>query len=172
MKSAKKSFSIKSIAWILGASMIISSLMGVFITYLAADEEFNEVLEDDLQQNADLLNAMLVATDATPEELTVFLKEHIRNDDEDTIWVTVYDLEQGWQVSNLDHTRPLVERGSDFIKADFEDYGWHGYQHDEDGLVVQMFRRDDLTDDIIGDIAEDITAPTLIGSALSVFILI
>ncbi|WP_425641207.1 ATP-binding protein [Marinomonas gallaica] len=172
MKSAQKSFSIKTIAWILGASMIISSLMGVFITYLAADEEFNEVLEDDLQQNADLLNAMLVATDATPEELTVFLKEHIRNDDEDTIWVTVYDLEQGWQVSNLDHTRPLVERGSDFIKADFEDYGWHGYQHDEDGLVVQMFRRDDLTDDIIGDIAEDITAPTLIGSALSVFILI
>lgn len=172
MKSVKKSFSIKTIAWILGVSMIISSLMGVFITYLAADEEFNEVLEDDLQQNADLLNAMLVATDATPEELAVFLKEHIRNDDEDTIWVTVYNLEQGWQVSNLDHTRPLVERGSDFIKADFEDYGWHGYQHDEDGLVVQMFRRDDLTDDIIGDIAEDITAPTLIGSALSVFILI
>ena len=152
--------------------MIVSSLMGVFITYLAADEEFNEVLEDDLQQNADLLNAMLVATDATPEELRVFLKEHIRNDDEDTIWVTVYNFEEGWQVTNLDHARPLADRGSDFIEAEFDGYGWHGYQHDEDGLVVQMFRRDDLTNDIIGDIAEDITAPTLIGSAFSLVILV
>lgn len=172
MKSIHKHFSIKSIAWMLGISMIFSSLMGVFITYLAADEEFNEVLEDDLQQNADLLSAMLVATKATPKELRNFLKEHIRNDDEDTIWVTVYNLNEGWQVTNLDHARPLLERGSDFIEAEFQNHGWHGYQHDNNDLVVQMFRRDDLTNDIIGDIAEDITAPTLIGSALSLLILI
>ncbi|CUB04257.1 ATP-binding protein [Marinomonas fungiae] len=164
--------SIKSIAWVLGISMIVSSLMGVFVTYLAADEEFNEVLEDDLKQNAELLNAMIVATQATPQELQAFLEEHIRKDDEDTIWVTVYHPESGWQVSNFDHQRPLEERGSDSLEGEFKGYGWHGYQYDEDGLVVQMFRRDDLTNDIIGDIAEEITAPTLLGSAISLLLLV
>ena len=164
--------SIKFIAWVLGISMIVSSLMGVFVTYLAADEEFNEVLEDDLQQNAELLNAMIVATQATPNELRVFLEEHIRKDDEDTIWVTVYRPDAGWQVSNLDHQRPLQARGSDSLIESFKGYGWHGYQYDEDGFVVQMFRRDDLTDDIIGDIAEEITAPTLLGSAISLLLLV
>ncbi|MBB1488197.1 ATP-binding protein [Oceanospirillum sediminis] len=167
----KKNFSIKAIAWILGIFMITSSLLGVFITYLAADEEFNEVLEDDLKQNAALLNAMVVATKATPAELRIFLKEHVRMDDEDTIWVTVYHTQQGWQVSNFDHYNPLQKRGSSFIETRFQGYGWYGYQHDEDELIVQMYRRDDLSDDIIGDIAEDITAPTLIGSALSLLLL-
>lgn len=166
------SFRLSHLALLLGLTMLISSLAGVVATYRAADDEFQEVLADDLEHQTKLLAALVQRGEVSTAGLEKHLKKYLEEDDEDTLWVNLYHLNTDRHISNLEHELSLQSRHSGNIQLSLQNHQWRGYQRRSGDWVVQLLRRDDLTQDIRSDIAEDITAPTLIGSGISLLLLI
>lgn len=160
------------LAILLALSTLITAIGGVAATWWIADKEFRDVLGDDLENQSKLL-AELVTSDGfnlTDRTLEKQLADAFENDDEETLWVTVYNQRDGTIVSNLDHDLPLEgENGS--VRLDYDGYSWHGYREEEDHFVVQLMRRDDLYAEVQREILEDIITPALIGSGISLLLL-
>lgn len=152
-------------AALVAVAILLVGLGGIVATWNMADREFREVLDDDLEQQA-LLLAEIVSRSPlrmSDESFASVLADVFVDDDEDTIWVSVYDRASGQLLSNLDHDLPLESRVDGPLRREFGGYRWQGRQAHVDGIVVQLLRRDDLYDDVREDTLEQIVAPALIG---------
>jgi signal transduction histidine kinase len=161
------------LAILLALSTLITAIGGVAATWWIADKEFRDVLGDDLENQSKLL-AELVTSDGfnlTDRALEKQLADAFENDDEETLWVTVYNRRDGTFVSNLDHDLPLDGKDDGSIRLDYDGYSWHGYREEEDHFIVQLMRRDDLYAEVQGEILEDIITPALIGSGINLLLL-
>lgn len=166
-------FRLSHLALLLALSIIVAAVGGVAATYWVADEEFRDVLDDDLESQSEFLAELLSAErkrlDA--EELQELLSDTFEPDDEDTRWVSVYDTRTGLRISNLSHDLALESTDDGSIRLSFDGYTWNGYQTEEDDIVVQILRRDDLLLEVRQEILEDIVTPALIGGAVNLLLL-
>ena len=169
------SFRLSHLALLLALTIVVTAIGGVAATYWIADEEFRDILDDDLEIQSEFLAELLAAERARfldTDDLRELLRDTFDpDDDEDTRWVSVYDTRSGRRISNLPHDLPLESRDDGSIRRGFDGYSWHGYQTEEDDIVVQILRRDDLFLEVRKEILEDIVTPALIGGAVNLLLL-
>lgn len=160
-------------AVLLAVTTLLAAIGGVAATWWVADNEFRDVLDDDLENQTKLL-AELLSRDSlgiTARDLEALLVETFEDDEEETLWVTVYDIERGRWISNLDHQLPLDSESDGSVKRQHDGFNWLGYQERESDVVVQILRRDDLYKDVQEEILEDIITPALVGGAVNLLLL-
>ncbi len=167
-------FRLSHLAVLLALSIVAAGAGGVFVTWQVADEEFRDVLDDDLENQGELLAELLAAVGDQLDagELEDLLRDAFEPDGKESLWVTVYDTRTGTSVSNRPHDLPLDDPDRETLRRTFDGYDWHGYQSDEDHLVVQLLRRDDLYRELQSQVIEDIVTPVLAGSLASLLLLV
>lgn len=167
------SFRLSHLALLLAFTIAAAAAGGVVATWYVADREFRDVLDDDLEMQSEFVAELLAAErdrlDA--RDLEELLRDTFEPDDEDTRWVTVYDTASGLRISNLPHDLPLEDDDDGSLRLRFGGYDWQGYQSEEDGIVVQILRRDDLYIEVRDDILEDIVTPALVGGGINLLLL-
>ncbi|MGH8194264.1 MAG: ATP-binding protein [Woeseiaceae bacterium] len=166
-------FRLSHLAALLAVTIVAAAVGGVVATYRVADEEFRDVLDEDLENQSELLAELLTAdgVDLDEGELQDLLDEAFEPEGKETLWVNVYNTRTGVLVSNFKHDISLGDRDRESVRLSFNGHHWRGYQSDEDHVVVQLLRRDDLYREVQGEILEDIVAPTVIGSAINLLLL-
>jgi signal transduction histidine kinase len=167
------SLRLSHLALLLAVTILLVGIGGIAATWRVAEREFREVLEQDLEQQAELLAELLTDDSArmTDAELKQLLADAFENDDEETLWVSVYDVANGRLLSNLDHDLPLEREGDRTLRREHGGHRWHGVQQSEDGLIVQLLRRDDVYSEVLTDFLEDIVTPALVGSGVTLLLL-
>jgi two-component system, OmpR family, sensor histidine kinase QseC len=167
------SFRLSHLAVLLALTIIVATGGGIAATYRVADKEFRDVLDDDLESQSEFLAELLSAerTLLDPGDLRELLRDTFERDGEDTRWVSVYNLRTERIVSNLSHDLPLEAGGDRTVSLAFDGYRWNGYQTEEDDVVVQILRRDDLFLDVQEEILEEIITPALIGGVVNLLLL-
>lgn len=161
------------LAALLAISTLAAAAGGVAATWWIADREFRHVLDDDLSNQTDLL-AELVTDEGfglTGDALAELLADAFESDDEESLWVTVYDTRDGSHVSNFEHSIRFDGDEEGSIDLNFDGHLWHGFREDEDHFVVQVMRRADLYQAVRGEVLEDIVTPAVIGSAVNLVLL-
>jgi signal transduction histidine kinase len=164
---------LSTLAGLLAAAILLAAAGGIASTWLIADREFRDVLDDDLEQQAELL-AELVLRDPAHFDDSSFrdlLAAAFEDDDEETVWVSVYDLATGRLLSNLDHELPLESGDDGEVSREFAGHAWHGVQEQVEGIVVQLLRRNDLFDEVRGEMLEQIVTPALVGGLVTLLLL-
>jgi signal transduction histidine kinase len=166
-------FRLSHLAVLLAVTTVLTGIGGAVATYRVADAEFRDVLEDDLEDQSELLAQLLGANSVRLSEgtLETLLRETFESEEDDTLWVNVYDLRTSKHVSNLRHELPLASERSGSVGLEAEVYRWHGYQHRQGDLVVQLLRREDRYRELQSEILEDITTPVVVGSAVNLLLL-
>jgi signal transduction histidine kinase len=167
-------FRLSHLAALLALTMVATTVIGIGATWRVAGEELRDVLDDDIESQARLLARLLAAGEPRlpPDELGRLLRRAFRPDEEDTLWVNVYDSASGRLASNLAHDLPLGSgEQSGPVRRVLGGYGWEGYQYRAGGLVVQVLRREDRIADVQSDIVEEITMPAVLGSAVTLVLL-
>ena len=167
-------FRLSQLALLLALTIVLTAVGGVAATYWIADEEFRDVLDDDLEIQSEFLAELLAAKRGRLNALDLqelLIDAFEPDEDEDTRWVSVYDTRSKRQISNLPHDLPLESTADGSIRLALEGFSWHGYQTEEDGIVVQILRRDDLFLAVRKEILEDIVTPALIGGAANLLLL-
>ena len=166
-------FRLSHLGLLLVATTILAAILGVSVTLWVANREFADVLTDDLEQQSKLLAEILADRDTQvgSSALETILIDVFEEDDEDTLWVTAYDLRDGSRISNLKHGLPLDSTDDGPVVRHSFGYDWHGYQEQEGDVVVQVLRRDDRYKDVREDILEEIITPALIGSGVNILLL-
>lgn len=161
------------LALLIAATTVAAGIAGVVATYRVAGDELRDVLDDDLRHQCRMLARLLDAEPAhvRGNELQTLLERSFRPDDEDTLWVNVYDLGTGGLASNQAHSLPLSSPGDGAVSLQWDGHTWQGCQRREGDLVVQLLHRTDLYTDVQDDILEDITAPALAGTAINLLFL-
>ncbi|MEX2125325.1 MAG: ATP-binding protein [Woeseia sp.] len=166
-------FRLSHLALLLALSIVVAAVGGIAATYKVADAEFRDVLDDDLESQSEFLAELLSAErellDA--KELRALLRDAFERDDEDTRWVSVYDSRSGRSASNMSHDLELESTGDRSVRRSFDGHNWTGYQSEEDDVVVQILRRDDLFLEVRKEILEDIVTPALVGGAVNLLLL-
>ena len=161
------------LAALLAVSTFAAAIGGVAATWWIADREFRDVLDEDLSNQTDLL-AELVTDEGfglTGDALAELLADAFESDDEESLWVTVYDTRDGSHVSNFEHSIAFDGDEEGPIDLQFDGRLWHGFREDEDHFVVQVMRRADLYRAVQGEILEDIIMPAVIASAINLVLL-
>lgn len=170
------SFRLSHLALLLAFTIVVTAIGGVAATYWIAGEEFRDILDDDLEIQSEFLAELLAAESVRlldNDDLEELLRDVFEPDnDEDTRWVSVYDTRTGRLISNLSHNLTLESEDDESIRLRFAGYTWHGYQAEEDDIVVQVLRRDDLFLDVRREILEDIITPALIGGGVNLLLLV
>jgi signal transduction histidine kinase len=166
-------FRLSHLAVLLAVTTVLTAIGGAVATYRVADAEFRDVLEDDLEDQSELLAHLLGQDSLRLSEgtLETLLRETFESDQDETLWVNVYDLRTRKHVSNLRHELALASERSGSARLEAHGYHWHGYQHREGDLVVQLLRRDDRYRELQAEILEDITTPVVVGSAVNLLLL-
>jgi signal transduction histidine kinase len=169
------SFRLSHLALLLALTIVATAIGGVAATYWIAGAEFRDILDADLEIQSEFL-AELLATGSgrllDDDDLEELLRDTFEpEDDEDTRWVSVYDTRRDRLISNLAHNLPLESAEEGAVGLNYDGYRWHGYQTEEDDIVVQVLRRDDLFLDVRKDILEDIITPALVGGAVNLLLL-
>jgi two-component system, OmpR family, sensor histidine kinase QseC len=167
-------FRLAHLALLLAVTIVVAAVGGVAATYRVADHEFRDVLDEDLEIQSEFLAEFLSDRERLPDtsDLQELLKDAFEPDeDEDTRWVSVYDTRSGLRVSNLPHDLDLESTADRRVERVFDGYTWRGYQSEEDDIVVQILRRQDLFLEVRKDILEDIITPALIGGAVNLLLL-
>jgi signal transduction histidine kinase len=166
-------FRLSHLAVLLAVTIVAAAVGGIAATYRVADEEFRDVLDEDLENQSELLAELLTADGVAldDDELQDLLDEAFEPEGKETLWVNVYDTRTGSLVSNFSHDLPLGNKERELVRLSLDGHEWRGYQSDEDHVVVQLLRRDDLYGDVQGDILEDIITPAVAGSAVNLLLL-
>lgn len=161
------------LALLLALSTIFTAIAGVAATYLVAKDEFRDLLDDDLETQGRLLSEVLTSGlhSASTEDLRKLLVDVFDEDDEDTLWINVYNRRTGELISNLEHDIPLSDDGSDSLKLEFDDHTWMGMQRPQGWFVVQILRRDDYLEDVEEEVLEDIATPVLVAGGVNLLLL-
>lgn len=166
-------FRLSHLAVLLALSIVAAAAGGVLVTWQVANEEFREVLDEDLENQGELLAELLLAArdELDPAGLQELLEDAFEPEGEESLWVTVYDTRAGSSVSNRPHDIPLGDAGRETLRRSFDGHEWHGYQSDEGHLVVQLLRREDLYRELQEQVIEDIVTPAVAGSLASLLLL-
>lgn len=166
-------FRLSHLALLIALTTVVAGVTGVVTTYRVAGEELRDVLDDDLKQQARMLARVLDFQPAgiSEDELRMLLEKSFRPDDEETLWVNVYNLGTGRMVSNQQHSLPLTGRDDRSLHLRWDGHEWQGHQRQEGELIVQLLRRTDLYEEVQDEILEDITAPAVTGSAINLLLL-
>ncbi len=161
------------VAALLALTMMVTAAVGVVATYREAGDELRDVLDDDLENQGRLLARLLVAESGglSADSLGTLLRKTFRPDEEDTLWVSVYDVADGRFASNLAHDLPLADTRNGRLRRQFDGHDWEGYQRREGDLVVQLLRRTDQYGEVGQEILEEITMPVLVGSVVNLALL-
>jgi signal transduction histidine kinase len=164
---------ISTIAGLLAAAILLAVLGGIVSTWVIAGREFRDVLDEDLEQQAELLVEIVLRDPAhlSDEGFGALLAGAFEDDEEETIWVSIYDLGSGRLQSNLAHDLPLESEEDGAVAREHAGYGWSGVQEREAGIVVQLLRRNDLFDDVREEMLEQIVMPALIGGLVTLLLL-
>lgn len=167
-------FRLSRLALLLALSIVLTSIVGVAATWWIAEQEFRDVLDDDLENQSKLLAEILTNDDFdySADDLIELLEDFYESDDEDAIWVTVHDPDDGTSISNIRHQVAVSGDSSGSISMEFDGYGWHGYQERKDDIIVQMLRRNDLYQDLQEETLKDIVMPALIGGSITLTLLL
>ncbi|HET6630521.1 MAG TPA: ATP-binding protein [Woeseiaceae bacterium] len=166
-------FRLSHLALLLAVSIVAAALGGVVVTWQVANEEFRDVLDEDLENQGELLAELLLAAgdELDTAELRELLEDAFEPEGEESLWVTVYDTRAGTSVSNRPHHIPLGDPGREELRRTFDGHEWYGYQSDEGHLVVQLLRREDLYREVQEEVIEDIVTPAVAGSLASLLLL-
>lgn len=156
---------------IVGISVLLTSAGGILVTWMAVDDEMSELLYEDIQQQALLLSQFLQQGQLSPQALQRFLEQSFPDDDEDTFLIAVEHLREHWYISNFNLPQHFGSTTSGTIEREHLGHHWQGYQRREGDLVIQLLRRNDLAEDIKGDVAEDVLIPILVGNGISLLLL-
>lgn len=158
---------------LLALSTVLTGIGGVAATYLVAKHEFRDLLDDDLETQSRLLSEMLESGmhDLPPDELQSLLATVFEEDDEDTLWVNVYERSTGLLTSNLSHSKPMPKVDDETLSLALDGYDWHGSQRASDRYVVQILRRDDYLSDAQEDVFDDIATPVLVAGGINLALL-
>ncbi len=161
------------LAALLAVTMVVTAVAGVVATYREAGDELRDVLDDDLESQGRLLARLLAAEpgELSADGLTVLLRKTFKPDEEDTLWVNVYDTAAGRFASNLPHDLPLEDSRNREVRLTLGGHAWEGFQSREGDLVVQLLRRADRYGDVGEEILEEITMPVLVGGAVNLALL-
>lgn len=166
-------FKLSRIALLLGLAMFLTAVGGIVATYFVAKDEFRDVLDRDLKTQSKLLIELLedgyLAVDES--DFNDLLEDVFEFDDEETIWVNVFDIDRSVHYSNLDNALPLLGLENTEVDLQFDDHAWLGYQRVADSFAVQLLRRDDYLDKVREEILEDIATPILITSFVYLLLL-
>jgi signal transduction histidine kinase len=164
---------LSTLGGLLAAVILLVTAGGIAATWRIADREFRDVLDDDLEQQAELL-AELVLQDPARFDDSSFrdvLAATFEDDEEETVWVSVYELATGRVFSNLEHSLPLESADNESVSREFAGHAWHGVQEQVDGIVVQLLRRSDLFDEVRDEMLEQIVMPAVIGGLVTLLLL-
>ena len=166
-------FRLSHLALLVALSIVAAAAGGVFVTWKVADAEFRDVLDEDLENQGELLAELLASygDELDAGELRDLLEDAFEPEGEESLWVTVYDTRTGSSISNRPHDLPLTDPDRDTIRRAFDGHDWHGYQSDEDHIVVQLLRREDLYREVQAQVIEDIVTPAVAGSLASLLLL-
>ncbi|HLU04953.1 MAG TPA: ATP-binding protein [Woeseiaceae bacterium] len=167
-------FRLSHLALLLAVTIVVTAIGGVTATYRIADEEFRDVLDEDLEIQSEFLAEFFADRKRLPSgsDLQELLEDAFEPDeDEDTRWVSIYDTRSGLRVSNLPHDLPLASTDDGDLELQFDGYTWRGYQAEEDDIVVQILRREDLFDEVRKDILEHIVTPAVTGGVINLLLL-
>ena len=166
-------FRLSHLAVLLALSIVAAAAGGMFVTWQVAGEEFRDVLDEDLENQGELLAELLaeLGDKLDAEELEDLLRDAFEPEGKESLWVTVYNTRTGQSVSNRSHDIPLGDRDRETIRRTFEGHDWHGYQSDEDHIVVQLLRREDLYREVQDQVIEDIVTPAVAGSLVTLLLL-
>ncbi|MCL4779260.1 MAG: hypothetical protein KJ049_03675 [Gammaproteobacteria bacterium] len=158
---------------LLAVTIIAVAATMVALTWRETADELRDILDDDLASQSRLLARLLAAErlQLPAAELDTLLRRVFRPDEEDTLWVNVYDLADGSRASNLRHDLPLADVGSRAVRLQLDGHDWEGFQRREDSFVVQLLRRSDRYEEASADIVEEITLPIAIGGAVNLMLL-
>lgn len=161
------------LAILLAFSTLAAAIGGVAATWWIADREFRGVLDEDLEKQTDLLAELVTDGSVRLEAgaLEELLADAYESDEEESLWVTVYDRRAGTHVSNFSHDIPLTGRDEGAVDLRYDGHLWHGFREDEGPFVVQVMRRADLYDDVQREILEDIIMPAIVGSAVNLVLI-
>jgi len=161
------------LAILVAVATVTAGIAGVVLTYQVAGHEFRDVLDDDLEQQCRMLARLLEAepAGAAGGRLEELLRKSFRPDDEETLWVTVYNLATGTMASNQHHSLGLASAKSGSARITWDGHDWEGCQQREGDLVIQLLRRTDLYAEVQEEILEDIATPALAGSAVMLLLL-
>lgn len=167
-------FRLSRLALLLALSIVLTSIVGVGATWWVAEQEFRDVLDDDLEVQSKLLAGILAEDDFDfdADELLELVDDLYETDDEDAIWVTIHDIGDGTSISNIPDQIAISSDDSGSIDLELDGYGWHGYQQREDDIVVQMLRRNDLYQALQRETLKDIVMPALIGGGITLTLLL
>ena len=171
LKEKLRGLRLVHLAGCVGVSVLITALCSVLITYLAADHEVRDLLDDDLEQQTELLTHVIATTQMTPAQIKALLEADLDATDQEDQWIIIKNTQDHWQLSNRSAQAPSSLSTSDFFNFQDKADAWRGYQHTQGPWSVQMLRPDDLTDDLQEEIIESITAPALITSAITLLLL-
>jgi signal transduction histidine kinase len=169
------SFRLSHLALLLALTIVVTAIGGVAATYWVAGAEFRDILDDDLEIQSEFLAELFAGGSGRlldDGDLQDLLRDTFEpEDDEDTRWVSIYDTRKGSLISNLAHDLPLESEEEGAVHLNYDGYRWHGYQTEEDDVVVQVLRRDDLFLEVRKDILEDIVTPALVGGVVNLVLL-
>lgn len=165
-------FKLKHLAIALGLSIVLTSFVSLISTWYAVDDEVGELLYEDIQQQAALLGRLINQGHIEADELEEFLNSSFIDDDEDTFLIAIENVREGWYASNFKLPQQFGHRDDGLISRQHMGYNWHGYQISRGDLIIQLLRRSDLSDDLIGDVTEDILMPISIGVLLNLVFLL
>ena len=166
-------FRLSQLVLVLAVATVATAVVGLVATYRTADHELRHVLNEDLERQSRMLAKLLVAgsIDMPRGELASLLTKAFKPDQEETLWVSVYDLSTSQLASNLPHHLQLKSRDSGTLSLQWDGHAWKGYQRREAELVVQLLRRTDLYADVQRDIIEDIMVPVVAGTSINLLLL-
>jgi len=166
-------FRLSQLVLVLAVATVATAVVGLVATYRTADHELRHVLNEDLERQSRMLAKLLVAgsIDMPRGELASLLTKAFKPDQEETLWVSVYDLATGQLASNLPHQMQLKSRDSGSLSLQWDGHAWNGYQRHEADLVVQLLRRVDLYANVQADIIEDIMVPVVAGTSINLLLL-
>jgi signal transduction histidine kinase len=166
-------FWLSQLVLLLAVTTVATAVAGLVATYRTADQELRDVLDEDLESQGRMLARLLASgrIDMPRTELASLLTRAFKPDEEETLWVSVYDLSTSELASNLPHHLELKSLDSGTVSLQWDGHDWHGYQRREAGLVIQLLRRADLYADVQGDIIEDIMVPVVAGTSINLLLL-
>ena len=166
-------FRLSRLALLLALSTLLTAISGVVATYWVAQDEFRDVMDDDLKNQGELLAQVLSASknSGSGASLSTLLAGYLESIDEDDLWLTVYDLETGQFVSNLQHDLPLQDDSDHDLHVVHNDHDWYGFQRKDDDMVVQILRQGKRFNHVQSEIFEDITTPMLVVGGVNLLLL-
>lgn len=166
-------FRLSQLVLLLAVTTVATAVAGLVATYRTADHELRDVLDEDLESQSRMLAKLLAVgrIDMPRAELASLLTRAFKPDEEETLWVSVYELSTSQLASNLPHHLELKSLDSGAVSLRWDGHDWHGYQRREAGLVIQLLRRADLYADVQQDIVEDIMVPIVAGTSINLLLL-